>query len=55
MNLSGARLELMDVVSVDDELLHDASTNYFVTRKEVGLDPGNWRTNMQLIRILGDT
>jgi hypothetical protein len=54
MNLSGARLELMEVVSLSDEILTDAPINYFVTRKDVGLDPGSREVNLQLTRYLGE-
>jgi hypothetical protein len=54
MNLKGARLELMEVVSVRDELLNEAADNYFITRKDVGLDPGSRETSLQLMRFLGE-
>jgi hypothetical protein len=53
MGLAGARLELMDTVSIDDALLYDAPTNYAVMRKEIGLDPGSREVNLQLMRFLG--
>jgi len=53
-SLSGARLELMEVVSVRDELLNDEAINYWITRKEPGLDPGSRETTLQLMRFLGE-
>lgn len=38
IGLQGVRVELMDVVSLNDALLHDTVKNYWVTRKEVNLD-----------------
>jgi hypothetical protein len=55
MSLAGARLELMEVVSVQDVLLHDAAENYYVTSKDVGLDRGSFETSLQLMRFLGET
>jgi hypothetical protein len=54
MNLAGARLELMDTVSVSDPLLNDTPGNYAITRKEVSLTPGAFETSLQLRRILGE-
>ena len=53
-NLAGARLELMEPVSVDDVLLGDAAKNYWITRKDIGLDPGSRETTLQLMRFLGE-
>ena len=54
LSLAGARLELMDVVSLRDVLLNDTAQNYFVSRKDVGLDPGSRLTTLQLMRFLGE-
>jgi len=54
LNLAGARLELMDPVSLADDLLNDAAQNYWITRKEVNLDPGSQGTSLQLMRFLGE-
>jgi hypothetical protein len=54
LNLSGARLELMDPVSLRDDLINDAVTNYWVTRKDVGFDAGSRETTLQLMRFLGE-
>jgi len=54
MNLSGARVQLMEPVSVSDPILNDAPFTYFVTRKEISLNPGSFEVNMQLIRFLGE-
>jgi len=54
VNLAGARLELMETVSVADPLLNDAPANYFVTRKEISLTPGSIETSLQLMRFLGE-
>ena len=54
-SLAGARLELMEVASVDDVLLGDVPANYWITRKEVGLDPGSRETTLQLMRFLGES
>jgi hypothetical protein len=53
MNLAGARLELMDVVSVADDLLSDAPINYVVGRKEVDLD--GKEVSLMPMRYLGET
>jgi len=52
--LAGARIELMETVSVQDAVLGDATKNYFVTRKDVGLDPGSREVSLQLMRFLGE-
>jgi len=54
LNLAGARLELLDQASVSDALLNDAADTYWITRKEIGLDPGARQTSLQLMRFLGE-
>jgi hypothetical protein len=54
LNLAGARVELMDPVSLSDPLLNDAAKNYWVAGKEVSLDQGSQGTSLQLIRFLGE-
>lgn len=53
MTLKGARLEIMDPVSVEEDHLNDAATNYWVTRKEVNLDLPR-ETYLRLERYLGE-
>jgi hypothetical protein len=55
MGLKGVRLELMDQVSIEDDLLNDVPVTYWVTRKEVGLDSGSREVSLQLTRFLGDS
>jgi len=54
MNLAGSRIELMDPVSANVNILHDEATNYWVTRKDIGLDLGNYEVSLQLMRFLGE-
>jgi len=55
MNLAGARLELLDPVSVNIPTLHDTITNYWVTRKEISLNPDDYTVSLQLMRYQGET
>lgn len=52
--LQAARLELMEVISVDDALLNDVLKNYRVSRKEVVLDPPR-EVALQPISYLGES
>ena len=54
LNLTGARLELMECVSLVDILLNDVANNYWVTRKEVSLDINNRVSTLQIMRFLGE-
>jgi hypothetical protein len=54
MSLAGARMELMDSVSMEEVLLNDEATNYRVFRKEVSLDAKSHTTSLLLGRVLGE-
>jgi hypothetical protein len=54
LSLAGARIELMETVSVQDEILNEGPAYYFVTRKDIGLDPGARETTLQLMKFLGE-
>lgn len=58
ISLKGARLELFDVVAINNPAVKDAVTNTRLIRKEIILEAGNSpleRVSLQLYRFLGES